>query len=161
MHRFIILPCFVVALFLAGCSDDDDGSSGSGTGAAPTAAAPTEAPATAAAPTGAAAADALVEGSVTVDFTGSPEERDPIDAPYEVEAGSTAWEAIQAAVGEENLSFDDFGGDLGILITGFEGVEIEGNHFWEFKVNGEAAEVGVSNYEVQDGDVLEFVYSSF
>lgn len=103
----------------------------------------------------------VVRGKVMVDFTGAPEELEAIDAEFEVEAGTTAWDAIRAALGEENLSYQDFGGDLGIFITGFKGVEVEGNHFWEFKVNGETAEAGVSKYKVQDGDVLEFAYSSF
>ena len=67
---------------------------------------------------------------------------------FEVEAGSTAWEAIKAALGEDNFSFQDFGGDLGVFITGFNGVDAEGNNFWEFKPNGETAEVGGAEVEV-------------
>jgi hypothetical protein len=74
---------------------------------------------------------------------------------------TTAWEAIKMALGEENLTYQVFGGDLGIFISGFNGVAAEGNHFWEFKINGEGAEEGVSKYVVRQGDVLEFVYSSF
>jgi hypothetical protein len=98
---------------------------------------------------------------VSVDFTGAPEELDAIEAPFEVAPETTAWEAIKTALGEENLTYQDFGGDLGIFISGFKGVAAEGNHFWEFKINGEGAEAGVSKYVVQQGDVLEFVYSSF
>jgi hypothetical protein len=103
----------------------------------------------------------VFHGTVSVDFAGSPDERERLQASYTVPAGSTAWDAIKAAFGEENLSFDDFGGSLGIFITGFNGVGVEGNHFWEFRVNGEGSDVGVSSYQVQPGDVLEFVYSSF
>ena len=134
---FVLL--LVPLLLLAACSDDDD-----------------SAPAT-----GPAGSAATISGSVGVDFTGAPQELDVIEATFEVEAGTTAWDAIKVALGEENLAFEDFGGDLGIFITGFNGVQAEGNHFWEFKVNGETAEAGVSKYEVTDGDVLEFVYSSF
>ncbi len=98
---------------------------------------------------------------MTVDFTGAPQELESIEADFEVAAETIAWEAVKAALGEENLSFQDFGGDLGIFITGFSGVQADGNHFWEFKVNGGTAEAGVSKYKVKQGDVLEFVYSSF
>jgi hypothetical protein len=140
-----------------GSASGDSATGATGTGAA-TGASPDGSTARHAAPP---ASDAAMKGTVSVDFTGSPEERETLEAAYEVPAGSTAWDAIKAAVGEENLSYDDFGGSLGIFITGFNGVVVEGNHFWEFKLNGETSEVGVSSYEVQQGDVLEFVYSSF
>ena len=140
MQRSLSRPLFLLLtlplLLLAGCSDDDNGQDGAGSGEA-------------------------VSGTVRVDFTGAPEELEAIEATYEVDAGTNAWEAIKQALGEDNLAFQDFGGDLGVFITGFTGVEAEGDHFWEFKLNGETSEAGVSKYEVQDGDVLEFVYSSF
>jgi hypothetical protein len=153
MRRLSLLLCILPLLLLAACSDDD---SDTDPAASPTAvaAATSEAPAT----TGDAGA---VTGTVSVDFTGAPQEMEPVQAPFEVEQGSTAWDAVRQALGEDNVSFEDFGGDLGIFISGFNGVEAEGNHFWEFRVNGEGAQSGVSKYEVQQGDMLEFVYSSF
>jgi len=130
------------------CSDDDDD--------APAVAAATQAPATQA-----AAAEAAIQGTITIDFTGAPQELETVETTFEVAPGTTAWDAIKSAIGEDNLTYEDFGGDLGIFIGGFNGVEAEGNHFWDFKVNGEGSESGVSSYEVQAGDVLEFVYSSF
>jgi hypothetical protein len=138
-------------LLLAGC-DDGDGE-GSVLTAPPAA--------TQSASTQNASVDDAIQGTVTVDFTGAPQERERIDMPFEVAAGTKAWDAIKMALGEENVSSQEFSGGLGVFITGFNGVEAEGNHFWEFKVNGETVEVGVSQYEVQQGDVLEFVYSSF
>lgn len=38
----------------------------------------------------------------------------------------------------------------------FDGGELSG---WMYKVNGEFPNYGVSNYEVKDGDVIEFVYT--
>lgn len=73
----------------------------------------------------------------------------------------TAWTVVQAAIGTENLQYTDYGGDLGIFITGINGVVPTGNNFWLFKVNGESASVGVSSYIVQEGDKLEFAISSF
>ena len=148
MRRILLLLFLVPCLLFAGCSDDDGDANPQATATQP--------PATQAAP-----AQEAVQGTITIDFTGAPEELEKVEATFEVAPGSTAWDAIKAAIGEDNLAFEDFGGTLGIFISGFNGVEAEGNHFWEFKVNGEGSEVGVSSYEVQQGDMLEFVYSSF
>ena len=155
MRRLSLLLFTLPLLLLVACSDDD---SDTGPAASPTAvaAATSEAPATTA-----SSNPGTVTGTVSVDFTGAPQEMEPVQAPFEVEQGSTAWDAVRQALGEDNVSFEDFGGDLGIFISGFNGVEAEGNHFWEFRVNGEGAQSGVSKYEVQQGDMLEFVYSSF
>jgi len=80
---------------------------------------------------------------------------------FGVQPGQNAWTAIQQAIGLSNLTFQDFGGSLGIFIDGFYGVQPQGNHFWEFFVNGQSSLVGVSAYIVKSGDVLEFRYSSF
>ena len=145
---FLILLALPLFLLVA-CSDDDAGASDPAT-AAPAATVTQEAP-----------SDAAIKGTVVVDFTGAPEELAKVETAFEVGPESSAWDAVKMALGEDNLVFNDFGGDLGIFISGFNGVEAEGNHFWEFKVNGETAEVGVSKYVVQQGDVIEFVYSSF
>jgi hypothetical protein len=103
----------------------------------------------------------LVRGQVIVNFAGAPIQRTTVAEDFAVTPGKKAWDAIRQAIGPSNISFVDFGGSLGIFITGFFGVEAEGNHFWEFFINGKSASVGVSGYAVQDGDVLEFRYSSF
>jgi hypothetical protein len=144
----ILLLTLPLLLLFTACSDDGGSQAVATTGASATTT--LEAPAA-----------GLIEGSVRVDFTGAPQELQPMDLAFEVAAGSTAWDAIMDAIGEDNMSYQDFGGDLGIFITGFHGVQAKGNHFWEFKLNGETAGAGVSAYEVQPGDVLEFVYSSF
>lgn len=151
MRRLFSVLLLIPLLLLTACSDDDGGSQ--------VATAPTNAPAATA--TLDAPADAAIAGSIRVDFTGAPEELDAIDLSFEVPEGTKAWDAIKEALGEENLSFQDFGGDLGIFITGFNGVQAQGNHFWEFRINGETAGAGVSAYVIQPDDVLEFVYSSF
>lgn len=101
----------------------------------------------------------LVRGTVSVNFAGAPAQRPAVTASFAVEPGQNAWTAIQQALGASNLTFRDFGGDLGIFISGFYGVQAEGDHFWEFFVNGQSSDVGVSGYIVKDGDVLEFRYS--
>ena len=44
-----------------------------------------------------------------------------------VPANTTAWEAIRQAIGEQNLTFTDYGGSLGIFITAFYNVAPSGN----------------------------------
>lgn len=78
-----------------------------------------------------------------------------------VDAGQNAWEAIKKAVGIENLQYTDYGGELGIFITGFNGVAAAGNQFFEFRVNGVSSNVGVSPYICNNGDKLEFVLTTF
>lgn len=78
-----------------------------------------------------------------------------------VNPGQTAWDAVVAAVGLSNLQYTDYGGDMGIFITGFNGVNASGNQYFEFRVNGVSSMVGVSSYKCNDGDKLDFVLTSF
>jgi hypothetical protein len=100
----------------------------------------------------------LTHGTVVVNFAGAPGDPQPTRSEaFAVEPGSTAWLAVQQAIGIDNLIYDDFGGDLGIFISGFYGTVCEWpTCFWEFFVNGVSSFEGVSQYEVQEGDVLEF-----
>jgi hypothetical protein len=103
----------------------------------------------------------LTRGTVIVNFAGAPVQKPTVSVAFGVQPGQTAWTAVRQAIGQSNLTFQDFGGSLGIFITGFYGVQAQGNHFWEFFVNGQSSLVGVSAYIVKSGDVLEFRYSSF
>jgi Domain of unknown function (DUF4430) len=136
---FALVPLLV--LFGSGCADDD---SSSGSSTAP--------------PASSAAAQLL--GRVMIDFTGTPSQRAPVSMPFAVMPGAKALDALELTLGENNVSTQEFSG-LGALITGFYGVQAQGNNFWEFLVNGESSDVGVSSYEVKNGDVLEFRYASF
>ena len=78
-----------------------------------------------------------------------------------VDENQTAWDVAKNAIGIENLQYTDYGGDLGIFITGINGVVPLGNQFWEFRVNGQVASVGVSTYICKSGDTLNFVIASF
>ena len=95
---------------------------------------------------------------VKVDYAGDSGKSAEIRS-VEVEEGKTAWDALQTAVGKENIEFKDYGGDLGIFIAGINGVKPTGNKFWLVKVNGEGAKVGASTYKVKSGDQIEFVVS--
>ena len=99
-----------------------------------------------------------VQVEVTIDYAGevgkTTEKRS-----ITVEEGKTAWDTLQIAVGKENIEYKDYGGDMGVFVSGINEVKPEGNRFWLFKVNGESSKIGVSTYEVKKGDKLEFVIS--
>lgn len=103
----------------------------------------------------------LVRGTVVVNFEGVQPPRARISRPFTAQPGKSAWDAIQNALGSQRVKTQDFGGDLGLLITSFDDVDAKGNQFWEFLVNGKTSEVGISGYKVKDGDVLEFRLSTF
>jgi hypothetical protein len=106
-------------------------------------------------------APGLLRGTVMVNFEGASPPRANISQRFAVPPGQSAWDAIKNALGEQRVTTQDFGGDLGLLITGFDGVLATGNRFWEFLVNGRPSEVGISGYKVKEGDTLEFRLGSF
>jgi len=78
-----------------------------------------------------------------------------------VNQGQSAWDAVVAAVGLNNLKYTDYGGNMGIFITEFNGISADSSHYFEFQVNGVSSNSGVSSYKVNDGDKLDFVLTSF
>ena len=80
--------------------------------------------------------------------------------PIKVSQGQSAWDAVVSAVGSSNLQYTDYGGDMGIFITGFNGITAASNQYFEFRVNGVSSMVGVSSYKCNDGDKLDFVLTS-
>ena len=95
---------------------------------------------------------------VKVDYAGEVE-KEIVVKTIEIDEGDTAWDSLKTAVDEENIEYQDYGGELGIFVQGINGVKPTGNKFWLFKVNGEGAKVGASSYKVQPGDKIEFVIS--
>ena len=81
--------------------------------------------------------------------------------PIKVSQGQSAWDAVVSAVGSSNLQYTDYGGDMGIFITGFNGITAASNQYFEFRVNGVSSTSGVSSYKCSDGDKLDFVLTSF
>jgi|GEM_PF-1827708 len=66
-----------------------------------------------------------------------------------------AFDALLAAVGEEQVAYSEFEG-LGAFVTGLFGLSATYPDWWMFNVNGELSEVGVSSYLVEDGDELQW-----
>jgi hypothetical protein len=93
---------------------------------------------------------------VTIDYAGEGNKQAETKSAS-ITNGETAWEVLESAIGAENIEYQDYGGDLGIFISGINGVKPKGDKFWLFKVNGEGSKVGVSAYKVKPGDKLELV----
>ena len=104
--------------------------------------------------------DQKVESQVTltVDYAGDVAKETEVKT-VTIEESDTAWEVLRETLGEENIEFTDYGGDLGVFVTGINGVTPSGSKFWLFKINGNGADVGPSSYKVQNGDKIEFKIS--
>src|SRR4029079_3252584 len=82
--------------------------------------------------------------SVTVNFAGSGSNHANVQASCNVATNAKAWDCIQQALGPSNLQFQDFGGSLGVFVSGLYGVEPDFGKcscFWEFTVNGASSNV--------------------
>ena len=95
---------------------------------------------------------------LTIDYAGEVEKETEVKT-VEIDEGDTAWDVLVLAIGEENVGYQDYGGDLGIFVQSIDGVKPKGSKFWLFKVNGKGADVGVSAYKVKSGDKIEFEIS--
>lgn len=127
------------------------------------------------APMSATADDAASsDGTVVVSVTGvdDPDASKVLGVTWveshevEFSAGMTAWDVLKPALDEAGCTYDAQDSDYGVFIqsiTSADGLLLEGTNeepysFWSFIVNGEPAAVGVSSYELQDGDTVELVY---
>lgn len=97
--------------------------------------------------------------TVLVNFFGSSSNQSNVQAICNVTPGSSAWECIKQALGPQNIQYQDYGGALGVFISGLYGVTPDYGKcscYWEFIVNGTSSTVGVSGYIVRREDYLEF-----
>jgi len=70
--------------------------------------------------------------------------------------GETAFDILQK-VAEVDYTETDYGP----FITGINGVQPEGEDYWGFFINGQEAQVGAADYQLQNGDHLLFKVTSF
>lgn len=77
--------------------------------------------------------------------------------------GSSVFELLEKITSENEveLQYKDYGGDLGVFIESIGGAisDFEADRYWQFWVNNEYAQVGASNHELSDGDVVEWKYA--
>lgn len=71
---------------------------------------------------------------------------------------STLFELLKKADEDKKISFGykDYGGSLGVFIQSINGVEGSGETYWQYWVNNAYAQVGVSSYRVNPGDIIMF-----
>ena len=98
---------------------------------------------------------ATVEATVEIDATAGEGELSSYDV--ELDEGATVYDALVATGADVNASDSDYG----MYVAGING--LAGGDFgdmsgWMFEVNGEMAEVGCSEYQLADGDVVTWIY---
>jgi hypothetical protein len=76
----------------------------------------------------------------------------PVTKQITLANGSTAFEAFSKAA-QLNYSVHPV---YGTFITGVNGVEQNGTHFWQYYVDGELAPVGVDAFRITKDSTLEF-----
>jgi hypothetical protein len=103
----------------------------------------------------AAAAAPIGTGSLLVE--GSQETGTLLsETPIQYVQDETAFDALVNTVGAKNVDASDT--SLGKSINGIMGLSSKDTYYWAFYVNGIAAPVGSSSYNVHDGDKLSFRY---
>lgn len=100
---------------------------------------------------------ATIAVSVTIDGTAADGES--TTAEVSVPEGATVYDALVATDADVNASDSEYG----MYVMGINGLAA-GDHGdmsgWLFTVNGEMAEVGCSQYELADGDVVVWSYTT-
>jgi len=78
----------------------------------------------------------------------------------DINANISAFDLLQKVATDNNLElkYNDYGGDMGMFIESIDGVKNREN-FWQYWVNNKYAEIGVSNYYLQAGDIVEWKYT--
>jgi LPXTG-motif cell wall-anchored protein len=78
------------------------------------------------------------------------------ETPIQYIQDETAFDALVNTVGAKNVDAADT--SIGKSINGIMGLSSKDTYYWAFYVNGIAAPVGSSSYNVHDGDKLSFRY---
>ncbi len=120
---------------------------------------PTSAPSVTTAPTVTPSpTPAGLKVEIGVDYAG---QKSPDSYNVTINPDQTAWDAVVAVIGINNIKYTDYGGDMGKFITSFNGIDAGENQFYEFRVNGASSNIGVSSYKCSNNDKLDFVLTSF
>ncbi|MBN1331707.1 DUF4430 domain-containing protein [Candidatus Dojkabacteria bacterium] len=90
-------------------------------------------------------------------FTVPVEITDTATYQASVQEGQSAFDALNNLTANSDFTFEYDEYDFGVMISSIGGVTPASNQFWKFQINGEDAPVGVSDYELKEGDSLKFV----
>ncbi len=81
----------------------------------------------------------------------------------ELKNDTTIFALLEKVTRENNIEFSykDYGGELGVLIEsiGETANNFESDHYWQYWVNNSYAQIGASNYQMKEGDVVEWKYT--
>jgi len=80
---------------------------------------------------------------------------------YDNAAVTDSDKLLDALKGIQNLTIVTEDSQYGAFITSINGIAQDDSHFWNYYVNGEYANVGVSTYEIQNNDKFEFRLEKF
>lgn len=73
----------------------------------------------------------------------------------------TALDLLERLALEEGFSLVIERSGLGEYISGIGGKVADESHFWAFLINGEMSQVGAGDYQLVDGDTIEFGWTEF
>lgn len=98
-----------------------------------------------------------IEVAVVVEAAEKPQQYE-----VEIESGVMAIDVLAKLDERDDFSFE-FSEDpsFGVYPKAFNGVKAQENEFWQFQVNGQSSNLGVSSYEVKNGDELSFNLETF
>jgi LPXTG-motif cell wall-anchored protein len=102
----------------------------------------------------------LTDSSVSLKVIGN-EENDMILNPSTISFidQPTAFDLLKVVLGPEKMTYTTF--DFGAMIDSIDGLKAEGTYYWAFYINGEQAQKGVSDYQLQNGDEISLQYESW
>jgi len=84
----------------------------------------------------------------------------------ELKPDSTVYELMQTLTAMSIKSFgfsgQDYGAGMGYFVTEINGIknDPQTGKYWIYHINGEPAKIGISNYIIKKGDVIEWQYEN-
>lgn len=77
-----------------------------------------------------------------------------------VAAGTTTLALLEKVAAANSITLNTKQYDFGVIVNGIDGLDSTDKQFWLFSVNGKESPVGAGEYTVQNGDTIEFRYTS-
>ena len=81
----------------------------------------------------------------------------------ELKNDATVFTLLEKVTRENNIEFSykDYGGELGVLVESISETanNFESGHYWQYWVNNSYAQIGASNCQLKEGDVVEWKYT--
>ena len=76
---------------------------------------------------------------------------------------NNVFDFLEKITSENNLElgYKDYGGGLGVMVESINGItnNVEPGHFWQYWVDNSYAQIGASNYQLKNGDIIEWKYT--